>query len=48
LGKNVKAGYTLEEFVGLTETSPLSWLEAGVPVDAVIEQLKPLCLEAIF
>ncbi|MBC7514822.1 MAG: decarboxylating NADP(+)-dependent phosphogluconate dehydrogenase [Alkalinema sp. FL-bin-369] len=44
VGKNVKAGYTLEEFVGLLERPRkiLIMVKAGGPVDAVIEQLKPL------
>ena len=44
VGKNVKAGYTLEEFVGLLERPRkiLIMVKAGAPVDAVIEQLKPL------
>ena len=43
-GRNVKAGYTLEEFVGLLERPRkiLVMVKAGKPVDAVIEQLKPL------
>ncbi|OUC14622.1 MAG: phosphogluconate dehydrogenase (NADP(+)-dependent, decarboxylating) [Alkalinema sp. CACIAM 70d] len=44
VGKNAKAGYTLEEFVGLLERPRkiLIMVKAGAPVDAVIEQLKPL------
>ncbi len=44
VGKNVKAGYTLEEFVQLLERPRkiLIMVKAGDPVDAVINQLKPL------
>ena len=44
LGKNAKAGYTLEEFVSLLERPRkiLIMVKAGDPVDAVIQQLKPL------
>ena len=43
-GKNIQAGYTLEEFVGLLERPRriMIMVKAGPPVDAVIEQLKPL------
>ncbi|PPS40333.1 NADP-dependent phosphogluconate dehydrogenase [Chroococcidiopsis sp. TS-821] len=43
-GKNIKAAYSLEEFVGLLERPRkiLIMVKAGAPVDAVIEQLKPL------
>jgi 6-phosphogluconate dehydrogenase len=43
-GKNVKAGYSLEEFVNLLERPRkiLIMVKAGDPVDAVINQLKPL------
>ena len=43
-GRNVKAGYTLEEFVGLLERPRkiLVMVKAGGPVDKVIEQLIPL------
>jgi len=43
-GKNIQAGYTLEEFVGLLERPRriMIMVKAGSPVDAVIEQLKPL------
>ena len=43
-GRNVKAGYTLEEFVGLLERPRkiLVMVKAGGPVDKVIEQLTPL------
>jgi 6-phosphogluconate dehydrogenase len=43
-GKNVKAAYTLEEFVSSLERPRkiLVMVKAGAPVDAVIEQLKPL------
>lgn len=43
-GRNVKAAFTLEEFVGLLERPRkiLVMVKAGKPVDAVIEQLKPL------
>jgi len=42
-GKNIQAGYTVEEFVGLLERPRkiMLMVKAGVPVDAVIEQLKP-------
>ncbi|HEY9862234.1 MAG TPA: NADP-dependent phosphogluconate dehydrogenase, partial [Candidatus Obscuribacterales bacterium] len=43
-GKNVKAAYTLEEFVSLLERPRkiLIMVKAGAPVDAVINQLRPL------
>ncbi len=43
-GKNVKAAYTLEEFVHSLERPRriLVMVKAGKPVDAVIDQLKPL------
>ncbi|NMG58166.1 decarboxylating NADP(+)-dependent phosphogluconate dehydrogenase [Geitlerinema sp. P-1104] len=43
-GKNVKATYSMEEFVGALERPRriLLMVKAGGPVDAVIEQLKPL------
>ncbi|NEP45166.1 MAG: NADP-dependent phosphogluconate dehydrogenase, partial [Okeania sp. SIO2H7] len=43
-GKNVKAAYSLEEFVQSLERPRriLVMVKAGKPVDAVIEQLKPL------
>ena len=43
-GKDVKAAYTLEEFVNLLERPRkiLVMVKAGKPVDAVIEELKPL------
>jgi 6-phosphogluconate dehydrogenase len=43
-GKNVKAAYTLEEFVASLERPRkiLIMVKAGAPVDATIEQLKPL------
>jgi len=43
-GKNAKAAYSLEEFVGLLERPRriLVMVKAGGPVDAVIAQLKPL------
>lgn len=43
-GKNVKAAYSLEEFVGLLERPRkiLIMVKAGAPVDAVIDQLKPV------
>jgi 6-phosphogluconate dehydrogenase len=43
-GKNVKATYSLEEFVQSLERPRriLVMVKAGKPVDAVIEQLKPL------
>jgi len=42
-GKNIVAGYTIEEFVGLVEQPRkiMLMVKAGAPVDAVIEQLKP-------
>ncbi len=46
-GKNVKATYSLEEFVESLERPRriLIMVKAGKPVDAVIEQLKPLLNE---
>ena len=43
-GKNAVATYSLEEFVGALERPRriLMMVQAGRPVDAVIEQLKPL------
>ena len=43
-GKDVKAAYSLEEFVQTLERPRkiLVMVKAGAPVDAVIEQLKPL------
>ncbi|AFZ13047.1 6-phosphogluconate dehydrogenase (decarboxylating) [Crinalium epipsammum PCC 9333] len=43
-GKNVKAAYTLEEFVASLERPRkiLIMVKAGGPVDGVIDQLKPL------
>lgn len=43
-GRNVKAAYTLEEFVASLERPRkiLIMVKAGSPVDAVIDQLKPL------
>lgn len=43
-GKNVKAAYTLEEFVQSLERPRriLVMVKAGKPVDTVIDQLKPL------
>ncbi|MGB7380360.1 MAG: NADP-dependent phosphogluconate dehydrogenase [Rivularia sp. (in: cyanobacteria)] len=43
-GRNVKAAYTLEEFVGALERPRkiLVMVKAGGPVDKVIEQLTPL------
>jgi len=42
-GKNIQAGYTLEEFVGLLERPRriMLMVKAGAPVDATIAQLKP-------
>lgn len=47
VGKDVKAAYTLEEFVQTLEQPRkiLVMVKAGAPVDAVIEQLKPLLSE---
>lgn len=44
VGKNAKAAYTLEEFVALLERPRkiLIMVKAGAPVDATIDQLKPL------
>ncbi|MBN3941986.1 MAG: NADP-dependent phosphogluconate dehydrogenase [Nostoc sp.] len=46
-GRNVKAAFTLEEFVALLERPRkiLVMVQAGKPVDAVIAQLKPLLNE---
>ncbi len=46
-GKDVKAAYSLEEFVQTLERprKVLVMVKAGKPVDAVIEQLKPLLSE---
>jgi len=46
-GKNVKAAYSLEEFVQSLERPRriLVMVKAGGPVDAVIDQLKPLLEE---
>ncbi len=46
-GKNIKATYSLEEFVESLERPRriLVMVKAGVPVDAVINQLKPLLQE---
>ena len=43
-GKDIKAAYSLEEFVQILERprNILVMVKAGNPVDAVIEQLKPL------
>lgn len=43
-GKNVKAAYTIEEFVQSLDRPRkiLIMVKAGAPVDAVIQQLKPL------
>ncbi|MBN8560822.1 MAG: NADP-dependent phosphogluconate dehydrogenase [Leptolyngbya sp. UWPOB_LEPTO1] len=43
-GKNVQATYTIEEFVASLERPRkiLIMVKAGAPVDAMIEQLKPL------
>ena len=43
-GRNVKAAFTLEEFVASLERPRkiLVMVQAGKPVDAVIAQLKPL------
>ncbi|MCR4406303.1 MAG: NADP-dependent phosphogluconate dehydrogenase [Anaerolineae bacterium] len=43
VGKNIVAGYTVEEFVGLLEKPRkiMIMVKAGAPVDEVIEQLKP-------
>ncbi|MBD2624352.1 decarboxylating NADP(+)-dependent phosphogluconate dehydrogenase [Microcystis flos-aquae FACHB-1344] len=47
VGKDVKAAYSLEEFVQILERPRkiLVMVKAGPPVDAVIEQLKPLLEE---
>ncbi len=46
-GKDVKAAYSIEEFVQLLERPRkiLVMVKAGKPVDAVIDQLKPLLEE---
>ncbi|NES71370.1 MAG: NADP-dependent phosphogluconate dehydrogenase, partial [Okeania sp. SIO2D1] len=46
-GKDVKAAYSLEEFVQALERprKVLVMVKAGKPVDAVIQQLKPLLEE---
>ncbi len=46
-GRNVKAAYNLEDFVASLERPRkiLIMVKAGAPVDAVIEQLKPLLNE---
>ncbi|MEL6582065.1 MAG: NAD(P)-binding domain-containing protein, partial [Cyanobacteria bacterium J06621_12] len=46
-GKDIKAAYSLEEFVQTLERprNILVMVKAGGPVDAVIEQLKPLLEE---
>ena len=46
-GKNIGAAYAIEEFVGMLKTPRkiMLMVKAGAPVDAVIDQLKPL-LEA--
>ncbi len=43
-GKNVQPGYTLEEFVSRLKRPRVAiiMVQAGAPVDAVIDQLKPL------
>jgi 6-phosphogluconate dehydrogenase len=43
-GKNAQAAYSLEEFVGALDRPRkiLIMVKAGAPVDAVIQQLKPL------
>ncbi|MBR8831402.1 MAG: 6-phosphogluconate dehydrogenase, decarboxylating [Chroococcopsis gigantea SAG 12.99] len=47
VGKDVKAAYTLEEFVQILERPRkiLVMVKAGAPVDATIQQLKPLLEE---
>jgi 6-phosphogluconate dehydrogenase len=47
VGRDVKAAYSLEEFVRVLERPRkiLVMVKAGAPVDAVIEQLKPLLEE---
>lgn len=44
VGKNIHAGYTLEEFIGLLKRprKVMIMVKAGAPVDAVIDQLLPL------
>lgn len=46
-GKDIKAAYSIEEFVQLLERPRkiLVMVKAGAPVDAVIQQLKPLLQE---
>lgn len=46
-GKDIKAAYSLEEFVQILERPRkiLVMVKAGAPVDAVIQQLKPLLQE---
>jgi 6-phosphogluconate dehydrogenase len=43
-GKDIKAGYTLEDFVGLLKRprAIMLMVKAGAPVDGVIEELLPL------
>ena len=43
-GKNIRAGYTVQEFVGLLKRprAIMLMIKAGAPVDAVIEELVPL------
>jgi 6-phosphogluconate dehydrogenase len=43
-GKNIHAGYTVEEFAGLLKRprAIMLMIKAGAPVDAVIEELTPL------
>jgi 6-phosphogluconate dehydrogenase len=47
VGKNIHAGTTLEEFVGLLKRprKMIIMVKAGAPVDAVIDQLLPLLEE---
>ncbi|MDX2098698.1 MAG: NADP-dependent phosphogluconate dehydrogenase [Leptolyngbyaceae cyanobacterium bins.59] len=47
VGKNVKAAYTLEDFVASLERPRkiLIMVKAGAPVDGVIDQLRPLLEE---
>jgi 6-phosphogluconate dehydrogenase len=44
VGKNIHAGYTVEEFAGLLKRprAIMLMIKAGAPVDAVIEELVPL------
>jgi 6-phosphogluconate dehydrogenase len=44
VGKNIHAGYTVEEFAGLLKRprAIMLMIKAGAPVDAVIEELTPL------